>query len=134
MKAWIAAVAMLCLVGPALAHELPFRSLTGPNDRFTASDLTMLYEKDTSLFLNPSAPPYLDLEQLDRYQYSRADTTRRVWSRPPPDEVAELSPQEKDEITPPTAGVQVGIPSYISVPGTLIGGAALLIKVLSELF
>lgn len=134
MKAWMALATTLCVAGQAAASELPFRPLTHPDDHFSASALTMAYEKDFSVFLSPDAASSLDLDELDRYRYAASDTTKRVWSDPSPDEVAELTPEEKDEVTTPTAGVQVGIPSYIAVPGTLIGGAVLLVKVLSELF
>ncbi len=81
----------------------------------------------------------MNLDDLDRYGEPRyaddpADPTRRVYSDTVPDNVAEMTDEEKDAATPPTAGVQIGVPSYISVPGTLIGGAAMLIHVLSELF
>jgi hypothetical protein len=134
LKRWIAIASLLCVAGRVAAGELPFRPLTHPDDHFSASDLTMAYERDLSIFLSPNAPSYLDLDQLDRYRYAAADSSRRVWSDPDPEHVAQLTPEQKDEVTPPTAGVQVGIPSYVSVPGILIGGAALLVKVLSELF
>ncbi len=140
MRAWTCVAAIVCLTAPAVAAELPFRPLDGPGDRFTASLLTATYAKDPSLLLNPQMAVYLDLDQLDRYgtqppPQARAAGSRRIWADPDAtDPVAELSPEEKEDAIEPTAGVQVGIPSYISVPGTLIGGAALLVHVLRELF
>lgn len=137
---WRAWLLVACLGGAAAADVLPFRPLSNPGDHFSASDLTIAYETDSSLFLNGAAYSYLDLDELDRhglprYEEDTADGSKRVRSESAPDDsVAELSPDEKDEAVPPPAGVQVGIPSYIAVPGTLIGGAALLAKVLSELF
>ena len=130
---------LLMVMAILATGELPFRPLSDANDHFSASNLTKTYEKDPSLFLNPSAPSWLDPDELDRYgvapfSFAPDGSTKRVWSHSFPDEVAKLSPEEKDEVTGPQAGVQVGIPSYISVPGTLLGGAILLVKVLSELF
>lgn len=115
---------------------LPFRPLSSPTDRFAASNLTRAYEKDVSLFLN-SQGPRVDLAELDRHGYFpygdrpydpewkslvESGEARRV---------AEMSPKEKDEVTPPTAGVQVGIPSAVAATGALIGGLALLVKILT---
>ena len=141
MRPWMALAMLACLggtSGAAWGAALPFRPISGPGDHFSASNLTITYENDSSLFLNVDAVSYLDLDELDRHgvpMYPEdADGRRRVWSDPDPSEVAELTPEQKDAATPPTAGVQVGVPSYISVPGTLIGGAILLVQVLSQLF
>jgi len=42
-----------------------------------------------------------------------------------------VSPSEKEALTPPSAGVQVGIPSAVAATGALLGGLALLVKILT---
>jgi hypothetical protein len=122
--------------GDAATTTLPFRPLGGPHDRFSASNLTVTYEKDPTLFLNGSRPP-IDLAQLDRYgHFPYGDVPldpneKSLVGSPRPQSVADVSPQEKDELTPPTAGAHVGIPSAVAATGALLGGLAILVKILT---
>jgi hypothetical protein len=43
-----------------------------------------------------------------------------------------LTPEQKDALDPPKPGVHVGIPGTVAATGAMVGGLALLAKILSE--
>lgn len=115
---------------------LPFRAVRGPSDRFTASSLTMNYDRDLALFLN-ARPRSIDLAFLDRYGHApppvsvwEDSTAKALFDRSQGTDVAEVAPGEKDALTPATAGVRMGIPSAVAATGAILGGIGLLIKIL----
>lgn len=118
------------------SRPLPFLALSGPNGRFTASNLTAVYEKDPTSLLNRRGPR-IDLAQLDRHgHFPYGDTPidpneKSLVESTQPQEVADVSPTEREELTPPKAGAHVGIPSAAAATGALIGGLAILIKILT---
>jgi hypothetical protein len=131
----------LVLPDSVLRGPLPFAP-GRPGDSFAASDLTRKYARNITPFLKPEAVPGLDLAQIDR----AAAGVRQVEPQAaPPDSsdlrlteeqrrrVAEIPPEERDQLDPPKPGVHVGVPSAVATTGALLGGIGLLIKVLSEL-
>ncbi|MFQ5601126.1 MAG: hypothetical protein ACE5G2_11310 [Candidatus Krumholzibacteriia bacterium] len=121
--------------------SLPFRPLSGPGDRFSISRLTEPYETDLTPFLSLEGMSPVDLDVLDRHGYFPefdvpvdSAGTHRLFREREPRRVAELTPEEKEELVPPQPGVTAGIPSAVAVTGTLLGGLGLLLKVLSDIF
>ena len=148
MRHSLCLLACLLIAWPALAgavpspeatpttHTLPFRPLQGPDDVFTASSLTMDYDRAWMSFSNPRGPK-VDLSMLDRHGYFPpgdvpADSAARaLYERSLHPDVAAVTPADKDAVTPPTAGAHVGIPGAAAATGALIGGLAILIKILT---
>jgi hypothetical protein len=121
---------------PSSPESPPFRALRQAGERFTASSLTMRYDTDLALFLNPR-DRRIDLDDLDlhgRFPYGDTpedSTAKALYERAKRGEVAEVTPPEKAEIAPPQPGVHTGIPSAAAATGALIGGLAILIKILT---
>jgi hypothetical protein len=125
------------------AARLPFRLLDSPNGYFTVSNLTKAYGRDLSEWLKVQAPPTTDLAQLDRYGRSRPIEPAPAPAPEDSSDLAladaakkhnptELTPEEKAALTPPQPGVHVGIPGTVAATGALIGGLALLAKIVTE--
>ena len=58
-------------------------------------------------------------------------TAKALYERARRGDVAEVAPPEKAELAPPQPGVRTGIPSAVAATGALIGGLAILIKILT---
>ena len=120
----------------AVVRPLPFRPLQGPDDVFSASSLTISYDRAWMSFSNPRGPR-IDMAALDRHGYFPpgdvpADSlARALYERALHPDVAEVTPADKDALSPPKAGAQVGIPSAVAATGALLGGLAILIKILT---
>ena len=120
----------------AAARTLPFRPLQGPDDVFTASSLTIDYDHAWMSFSNPRGPR-VDMAALDRHGYFPlgdvpADSAARaLYERSLHPDVAEVTPADKEALSPPEAGAHVGIPSAAAATGALLGGLAILIKILT---
>jgi hypothetical protein len=118
---------------------LAFRPLGGPTDRFSVSDLTRTYERDLTIWSNAGRQPVLDLAWLDRYggstgghaaiDSSDIDVVGGAERREP----TAMTPDERAAAEPPQPGVQVGIPSPVAVAGALLGGVAVLVKLIAAL-
>lgn len=133
--------------GPAQAPRdslgaLPFLPAEEPGQSFTASRLTRTYERDVMQFVRPvrKSPPtqVAGLDALPapaaRPDTAAADSsdirlTRAEQGRKP----TELGPDEKAALNPPQAGAHVGIPGPVAATTALLGGFALLVKLISEL-
>ncbi len=96
----------------------------------------MNYDRDLALFLNTRSRR-IDLAVLDRHGHASPpatvwddSTAKALFDRSQPTDVAEVTPGEMDALTPPTAGVHMGIPSAVAATGALLGGIGLLIKIL----
>jgi len=96
----------------------------------------MNYDRDLALFLN-TRPRRIDLGDLDRYGHAPPapsawddSTAKALFDRSQPTDVAEVTPGEKDALTPATAGAKVGIPSAVAATGAILGGIGILIKIL----
>lgn len=132
----------LALPDSLLAGPLPFAP-PAPGQAFAVSNLTRKYTRDIAAFLKPEAAARsFDLAQLE----AAAAGVHRLEPRPAPADsadlnltedpqrrTAEIPPEERDKLVPPTPGVKVGIPSPVATAGALLGGLGLLIKVISEL-
>lgn len=141
-------VSALCVASPAGASSrvpdrLPFRALERPEDHFTASNLTDDYE-DRFVRLESLVPPprRRDLDQIesdsrwtqaDADSIARADSTALALFGDSRDRTASLSPEERDALTPPAAGVRVGLPGPTAAITALAGGLGLLAKLIHEL-
>lgn len=98
----------------------------------------MSYEKTIASFSNVAAHQSRDLAWLDRYGDPRPKRVETDSSNIHlVDEAArratELTPDEKKALEPPSPPVQVGIPSPVAVGASLVGGIALLVKVIAAL-
>jgi hypothetical protein len=123
-------------------RSLPFEPIEQPGDIFAASKLTRTYAKDlTPLLWADRRAKRTDLETLD--EYASADpsfssdpdsTDIQLLRERARRSAAEMTPEEKAAAEAPQAGVHVGIPSSISTTATMIGGIALLAKILTEFF
>jgi hypothetical protein len=123
--------------------RLPFVPLENPGDFFAASKLTRSYGKDLTPLLGSRRQPAArtDLETLDEYAAapqpydSEPDSTDiRLLRERARRSAAEMTPEERAAAAKPEAGVRVGIPSPVAASATLIGGVALLAKILVEFF
>jgi hypothetical protein len=121
---------------------LAFRPLSGATDRFSVSDLTRRYEHDLTPWSNPAAASARDLAWLDRHGTAwptppptvEPDTTDiDVVDEAAPGQHAEMTPTEKDAAEAPPPPVQVAIPDVISAGLPIIGGLALLVKMIVEM-
>ncbi len=132
------AFALVLLAGSTVsgAKSLPFKPLSGPNDYFTASTLTAAYEKDMTPFLSYRAAS-IDMAALDRHGHfpygdvPEDSTARRLFEQAKLRDLAEETPPEKTALVPPSPGGHTGIPSAVATTGALLGGLAILIKILT---
>ena len=117
----------------------PLEVFVAPDGRFVTSRLDRDHGRDPTPFLSGVIVSQLDLNVLDAHGRFPdgdvpADSTKKLVRRRPPQETAALSPEEKKAAAPPEPGVHAGIPSAVAVTGTLLGGLALLVKVLTSFF
>ena len=122
-----------------LAALPPIRLLVAPDGRFVTSRLALDHGRNETPFLSGTIVPQLDLAELDAHGRFPdgdvpADSTKRLFRHRPPQEAAALTPEEKKAAVPPEPGVHTGIPSAVAVTGTLLGGLALLVKILTGFF
>jgi hypothetical protein len=138
----VAATAVPAPTAPSestLASLPPIRLLVAPDGRFVTSQLVLDHGRDETPFLTGVIVPQLDLAELDAHGRFPdgdvpADSTKRLFRHRPPQDAAALSPEEKKAAVPPEPGVHAGIPSAVAVTGTLLGGLALLVKILTGFF
>ena len=71
------------------------------------------------------------MDGLYEYDVPADSTARALYERTLHPEVAEVTPADKDAVTPPKAGAHVGIPSAAAATGAILGGLAILIKILT---
>ena len=117
----------------------PLEVFVAPDGRFVTSRLDRDHGRDPTPFLSGVVVSQLDLDVLDAHGRFPdgdvpADSTKKLVHRRPPQETAELSPEEKKAAAPPEPGVHAGIPSTVAATGTLLAGLALLVKVLTSFF
>jgi hypothetical protein len=122
---------------------LPFLPASEPGQTFTASRLTKTYNRDLMQFVRPVRRlPATEIAALDALPPARvaapdsavADSsdirlTRNGQGKRP----TELSPTEKAALAPEKPGAHVGIPGPVAATTALLGGFALLVKLISEL-
>jgi hypothetical protein len=124
----------------AASRPLPFPVLREPGQSFAASELARAYSRDLLPLLNPEAARLsADLALLDRYgtapppghTVAAADSSdiRLVDSR----RQGELTPEEKKQLEPPGPPLRTSIPSSVATSASLIGGLALLVKLLADM-
>ena len=123
----------------ATLRALPFPPITEPGQSFAASDLTRRYTKNVMPFLRPDLAPPTDLAQLDRAaerseaRAAEADSSDVQLVDEQRRRAGPLTPEEKNQLVPPKPGAYVGIPGPVAATGALLGGLALLIKLIAEL-
>jgi len=148
--AWAAALLLVASAARAAASApsdsgLAFRALSGSGDRFSVSDLTKAYERDLTTWTNTERTSALDLAWLDRHgvaatgsgaaaadaaaDSSDLDVVDGASGRDP----GTMTPQEKSAAEPPKPPVSVGIPSPVAIAGSLVGGLALLVKLITAI-
>jgi len=126
-----------------VSTALPFRPLGAVDEYFTASNLTKLYGKDLTRFMKLDPQSRADLARLDRWgqpgepRYAAApapvdSSDIAVADRNAANNPATLTPEQKEALVPPQPGAHVGIPSAVATTGALVGGLALLAKIISE--
>jgi hypothetical protein len=81
--------------------------------------------------------PELALEFMDRYGTApdpaaapQDSSDIRLAESGKPDQISDT---EKKQLEPPRPPVSTSIPSYVAVPATLLGGLALLVKLIAEM-
>ncbi len=126
------------------SEKLPFRAVVEPGDHFTASDLTDAYEDEfISLTSLVPAPQRLDLDRIEsdsEWTQAAADsiaeadsTAMALFGDSRSRDTASLPPEERDALTPATAGVRIGLPGPTAALTALAGGLGLLAKLVYEL-
>ena len=141
--------AMAAVPGPHAVAAVPatrdsglaFRPLRHSSDRFSVSDLTRLYERDLSVWTNVDRQPAGDLAWLDRHGSARPvrvaahsdssdlDVVEGAEGRDP----TAMTRAEKEAAEPPKPPISTAIPSPIAVAGSLVGGLAILVKLIAAL-
>lgn len=87
-------------------------------------------------FANPRGPR-IDMLALERHGYFPSgdvpadSSARAVYEQALRPDVANVTPAEKDALTAPQTGAHVGIPGAAAAAGALLGGLALLVKILT---
>ena len=119
-------------------RRLGFRPAPHPGDLFSVSNLTISYEQSIASFSNTTSRQSRDLAWLDRYGNQRprmaeTDSSNIRLVDEAKRQATELTPTEKKTLEPPAPPVQVGIPSPVAVGASLLGGIALLAKVIAAL-
>lgn len=123
----------------SLRSALPFVPVRGPGDRFVASNLSKTYDRDLLHLLNPEAARIrADLALLDRYGQAprhrvpvEVDSSNvRVVDAGKPDQI---SREEKEKLEPPAPPIKTTIPDAVASTASILGGLALLVKILSEM-
>jgi hypothetical protein len=124
---------------PAEPSPPPIEVFVAPDGRFVTSRLDRDHGRDPTPFLSGVIVSQLDLSVLDAHGRFPdgdvpADSTKKLVRGRPPQETAALSPEEKKAAAPPEPGVHTAIPSAVAATGALLGGIALLVKVLTSFF
>ncbi len=119
-------------------RRLGFRPAPHPGDIFGVSNLTVSYEQTIASFSNPTSRRNRDLAWLDRYgnqppRVAETDSSSIRLVDEAKRRATELTPTEKKALEPPAPPVHVGIPSPVAVGASLVGGIALLAKVIAAL-
>lgn len=123
--------------------KLPFRAVTHASEHFTASDLTCDYEREFVPLQSLLPPPRrLDLARIESdSEWTQAwvdsigadSTALALFGDSRARDAATLPPEERDAMTPATAGVRIGLPGPTAAITALAGGLGLLAKLIHEL-
>jgi hypothetical protein len=116
-------------------RPLPFLPAPRPDQPFAASELTKPYVKNFAPLLKPR-PRSTSIREVERYAAAAYRDTSRDSSNVHLVDAAkhsELTPEEKAKAVPKKPGAHVGIPGPAAAAGALLGGLALLVKVIAAL-